>query len=62
MEYKFTLDNLEIDAVIYEILRRFSYTHELGLSKEIVFDVDKYLKMIEQYTDDKKNKCYYTYS
>jgi len=54
MEYKFILDDLEIDALISEVLRKFTYYRDIGLNKEIVFDADKYLKMIEQYTDDKK--------
>lgn len=54
MEYKFILDDSEIDAVVSEILYKFTYVKSIGLSKDIVLDADKYLKMIEQYNDEKR--------
>lgn len=54
MEYKFILDDSEIDAVVSEILCKFTYVKSIGLSKDIVLDADKYLKMIEQYNDEKR--------
>ena len=53
-KFKFTLDDSEIDALITEILRKFPYARRLGLNKAKVLDADNYLKMIEQYPDEKK--------
>ena len=54
MIYNFKLDDCEIDAVISEILCNISCFRTYGLDKNKVIDADNYLKMIEQYPDDKK--------